>query len=56
MLERISEVAIGRHNRLDTASRRNPLNLLILGGILLVAAIAIGTSFTIVRLSAARFV
>ena len=32
----------------QTPDRRNPLNLLILGGVLLIAAIAIGTSFTIV--------
>jgi PAS domain-containing protein len=32
----------------ENANQRNPLNLLIIGGILLIAAIAIGTSFTIV--------
>jgi diguanylate cyclase (GGDEF)-like protein len=32
-----------------TAHQRNPLNLLILGGILLIAAIAIGTAVTIVN-------
>jgi diguanylate cyclase (GGDEF)-like protein len=32
-----------------TADQRNPLNLLILGGVLLIAAIAIGTAFTIVN-------
>src|ERR1700733_11059985 len=31
-----------------TADQRNPLNLLILGGVLLIAAIVIGTAFTIV--------
>jgi diguanylate cyclase (GGDEF)-like protein len=31
-----------------TADQRNPLNLLILGGILLIAAIVVGTAFTIV--------
>ena len=41
-----------RYNRDSDAAKaneRNPLNLLIVGGILLIAAIAIGTSFTIVN-------
>jgi diguanylate cyclase (GGDEF)-like protein/PAS domain S-box-containing protein len=48
MQETISEAMHGRDGGAATAGQRNPLNLLILGGILLIAAIAIGTSFTIV--------
>src|SRR5580698_10140942 len=49
MQETISEAAHHRDSDAATANGRNPLNLLILGGILLIAAIAIGTSFTIVN-------
>ncbi|WP_213772143.1 EAL domain-containing protein [Bradyrhizobium sp. dw_78] len=38
----------GRHDDPAALDHRNPLNLLILGGILLIAAIAIGTSLTII--------
>ena len=48
MLQKIFEAVRSRYNGPETANHRNPLNLLILGGILLIAAIAIGTSFTIV--------
>src|SRR6201996_3343667 len=48
MLEKISAAVSDRDLGSETVSQRNPLNLLILGGILLIAAIAIGTSFTIV--------
>ena len=48
MPEKMPKAASGRHEGLDTANQRNPLNLLILGGVLLIVAIAIGTSFTIV--------
>src|SRR5665213_281731 len=48
MLQKISEAVRSRYNGPETVNHRNPLNLLILGGILLIAAIAIGTSFTIV--------
>src|ERR1700761_9407190 len=48
MRETMSEAAHQRDSNVAKASERNPLNLLILGGILLIAAIAIGTSFTIV--------
>ena len=48
MQETISEAAHHRDSDAAKANGRNPLNLLILGGILLIAAIAIGTSFTIV--------
>src|ERR1700727_974058 len=49
MQETISEAAHHRDSDAATADGRNPLNLLILGGILLIAAIAIGTSFTIIN-------
>jgi diguanylate cyclase (GGDEF)-like protein/PAS domain S-box-containing protein len=49
MRETISEAAQHRDSDAATADGRNPLNLLILGGILLIAAIAIGTSFTIIN-------
>ena len=49
MQETISEAAHHRDSDAATANGRNPLNLLILGGILLIAAIAIGTSFTIIN-------
>jgi diguanylate cyclase (GGDEF)-like protein len=48
MLEKISAAVSDRDLGSETVSQRNPLNLLILGGILLIAAIAIGTSFTII--------
>ena len=48
MQETISEAAHHRDSDAAKANGRNPLNLLILGGILLIAAIAVGTSFTIV--------
>src|ERR1700744_2329539 len=48
MEETISEAVHHRDNGAARATQRNPLNLLILGGILLIAAIAMGTSFTIV--------
>ena len=48
MQETISEAAHHRESDAAKANGRNPLNLLILGGILLIAAIAVGTSFTIV--------
>src|ERR1700744_5418218 len=48
MREPMSEAAHPRDSDAAKANGRNPLNLLILGGILLIAAIAIGTSFTIV--------
>ena len=48
MLEKISEAVSNRRNGPETINRHNPLNILILGGILLIAAIAIGTSLTII--------
>ena len=48
MLEKISAAVSNRDLGSETVSQRNPLNLLILGGVLLIAAIAIGTSFTII--------
>src|ERR1700743_2314759 len=48
MQETISEAIHHRDSGAAKGSQRNPLNLLILGGILLIAAIAIGTSFTII--------
>ena len=48
MLEKFPEAARTRFDNPATVERRNPLNLLIFGGILLIAAIAVGTSFTIV--------
>src|ERR1700761_8488227 len=49
MRETMSEAAHHRDSDVAKYGERNPLNLLILGGILLIAAIAIGTSFTIVN-------
>ena len=49
MRETMSEAAHHRDSDAAKTNERNPLNLLILGGILLIAAIAIGTSFTIVN-------
>jgi diguanylate cyclase (GGDEF)-like protein/PAS domain S-box-containing protein len=48
MLEKISDTVSSRTGDPAPVSERNPLNLLILGGVLLIAAIVIGTSFTIV--------
>jgi diguanylate cyclase (GGDEF)-like protein len=48
MLQKISEAVSSRYNGTAAVNQHNPLNLLILGGVLLIAAIAIGTSFTIV--------
>ena len=48
MLQKISEAAKSRNNGAATVNQRDPLNLLIVGGVLLIAAIVIGTSFTIV--------
>ena len=48
MPEKISDPVSSRDNDPAPVSERNPLNLLILGGVLLIAAIVIGTSFTIV--------
>jgi diguanylate cyclase (GGDEF)-like protein/PAS domain S-box-containing protein len=48
MQETIYEAVHHRDSGAARGNQRNPLNLLILGGILLIAAIAIGTSFTIV--------
>ncbi len=48
MLEKFPEAARARFDNPATVERRNPLNLLIFGGILLIAAIVVGTSFTIV--------
>ena len=48
MEENIPEAVGGRHHDSASARQRNPVNLLILGGVLMIAAIAIGTSFTIV--------
>jgi diguanylate cyclase (GGDEF)-like protein len=48
MLEKISDTVSSRYDDPAPVSERNPLNLLILGGVLLIAAIVIGTSFTIV--------
>jgi len=39
MLEKISAAVNNRDHGSETVSQRNPLNLLILGGILLIAAI-----------------
>ncbi|SDT20801.1 bifunctional diguanylate cyclase/phosphodiesterase [Bradyrhizobium canariense] len=49
MRDNMSEAVNGRYDGPATVNYRNPLNLLILGGIMLIAAIAIGTSFTIVN-------
>src|ERR1700753_1954010 len=49
MRETMSEAAHHRDSDVAKSGERNPLNLLILGGILLIAAIAVGTSFTIVN-------
>jgi diguanylate cyclase (GGDEF)-like protein/PAS domain S-box-containing protein len=49
MQETISEAVHHRDSGEARTSRRNPLNLLILGGVLLIAAIAVGTSFTIIN-------
>ena len=48
MPKKISEAVNGGYDDPAPANERNPLNLLILGGVLLIAAIVIGTSFTIV--------
>jgi diguanylate cyclase (GGDEF)-like protein/PAS domain S-box-containing protein len=48
MRDNISEATNSRDEDPANFNYRNPVNLLILGGILLIAAIAIGTSFTIV--------
>src|ERR1700742_1250183 len=48
MRETMSEAAHHRDSDVAKSRERNPVNLLILGGILLIAAIAIGTSFTII--------
>ena len=48
MRDNISEAANNRYEESVTAGHRNPLNFLIVGGILLIAAIAVGTSFTVV--------
>jgi hypothetical protein len=48
MRDNISEAVDNRSSDHATAGQRNPLNWLIVGGILLIAAITIGTAFTIV--------
>jgi hypothetical protein len=49
MPKKIPEAPSSRYDDPTPVSQRNPLNLLILGGVLLIAAIVIGTSFTIVN-------
>jgi diguanylate cyclase (GGDEF)-like protein/PAS domain S-box-containing protein len=49
MQETISEAVHHRDGGEARNGQRNPLNLLILGGVLLIAAIAIGTSFTVIN-------
>jgi diguanylate cyclase (GGDEF)-like protein/PAS domain S-box-containing protein len=48
MLQKISEAANSRFAGAATVNERNPLNLLIIGGVLLITAIVIITSFAIV--------
>jgi diguanylate cyclase (GGDEF)-like protein len=48
MRDNSSEAVDTRSGGHATAGQRNPLNLLIVGGVLLIAAITIGTAFTIV--------
>ena len=49
MHDDISATVSARYSDRATVTQRNPLNLLILGGILLIAAIVVGTTYTIIN-------
>jgi diguanylate cyclase (GGDEF)-like protein len=49
MHDDISAAVSARYSDRATVTQRNPLNLLILGGILLIAAIVVGTTYTIIN-------